>query len=194
MFGNQPAYPEKLLRKKESLQNQLINIRVELSQATTVPPPRPRGHPDRRAALPRLCPLAPDSPLRAGAAGGSWPEGAQTRDLSTALHAAVRMPASLIRSLCRGNWLIFSHTAPAPGFDQDRVKSRATRFLGCSHSFAAYLCPLPWRSRTPAAMPPPSSPVGTGPTLRPLRTARIMALGCGGQRPRKTWPRREKGL
>lgn len=41
MFGNQPAYPEKLLRKKESLQNQLINIRVELSQATTVPPPPP---------------------------------------------------------------------------------------------------------------------------------------------------------
>lgn len=36
MFGNQPAYPEKLLHKKESLQNQLINIRVELSQATTV--------------------------------------------------------------------------------------------------------------------------------------------------------------
>ncbi|XP_072670794.1 pleckstrin homology domain-containing family A member 6 isoform X3 [Canis lupus baileyi] len=35
MFGNQPAYPEKLLHKKESLQNQLINIRVELSQATT---------------------------------------------------------------------------------------------------------------------------------------------------------------
>lgn len=36
MFGSQPAYPEKLLHKKESLQNQLINIRVELSQATTV--------------------------------------------------------------------------------------------------------------------------------------------------------------
>ncbi|XP_075844070.1 pleckstrin homology domain-containing family A member 6 isoform X13 [Microtus pennsylvanicus] len=35
MFGSQPAYPEKLLHKKESLQNQLINIRVELSQATT---------------------------------------------------------------------------------------------------------------------------------------------------------------
>ncbi|XP_032492845.1 pleckstrin homology domain-containing family A member 6 isoform X2 [Phocoena sinus] len=35
MFGNQPAYPEKLLHKKESLQNQLIHIRVELSQATT---------------------------------------------------------------------------------------------------------------------------------------------------------------
>lgn len=35
MFGNQPAYPEKLLHKKESLQNQLINIRGELSQATT---------------------------------------------------------------------------------------------------------------------------------------------------------------
>ncbi|XP_032734253.1 pleckstrin homology domain-containing family A member 6 isoform X6 [Lontra canadensis] len=35
MFGNQPAYPERLLHKKESLQNQLINIRVELSQATT---------------------------------------------------------------------------------------------------------------------------------------------------------------
>ncbi|XP_019654112.2 pleckstrin homology domain-containing family A member 6 isoform X13 [Ailuropoda melanoleuca] len=35
MFGNQPAYPEKLLHKKESLQNQLINIRVELSQAST---------------------------------------------------------------------------------------------------------------------------------------------------------------
>lgn len=36
MFGSQPAYPEKLLHKKESLQNQLINIRVELSQASTV--------------------------------------------------------------------------------------------------------------------------------------------------------------
>lgn len=36
MFGSQTAYPEKLLHKKESLQNQLINIRVELSQATTV--------------------------------------------------------------------------------------------------------------------------------------------------------------
>ncbi|XP_071063787.1 pleckstrin homology domain-containing family A member 6 isoform X37 [Dasypus novemcinctus] len=35
MFGSQPSYPEKLLHKKESLQNQLINIRVELSQATT---------------------------------------------------------------------------------------------------------------------------------------------------------------
>ncbi|XP_040118943.1 pleckstrin homology domain-containing family A member 6 isoform X5 [Oryx dammah] len=35
MFGSQPAYPEKLLHKKDSLQNQLINIRVELSQATT---------------------------------------------------------------------------------------------------------------------------------------------------------------
>uniref|UniRef100_A0A3Q2L9B2 Pleckstrin homology domain containing A6 n=1 Tax=Equus caballus TaxID=9796 RepID=A0A3Q2L9B2_HORSE len=35
MFGSQPAYPEKLLHKKEALQNQLINIRVELSQATT---------------------------------------------------------------------------------------------------------------------------------------------------------------
>ncbi|XP_023394068.1 pleckstrin homology domain-containing family A member 6 isoform X10 [Pteropus vampyrus] len=35
MFGSHPAYPEKLLHKKESLQNQLINIRVELSQATT---------------------------------------------------------------------------------------------------------------------------------------------------------------
>nr|XP_058900789.1 pleckstrin homology domain-containing family A member 6 isoform X8 [Kogia breviceps] len=35
MFGSQPAYPEKLLHKKESLQNQLIHIRVELSQATT---------------------------------------------------------------------------------------------------------------------------------------------------------------
>ncbi|KFO24373.1 Pleckstrin homology domain-containing family A member 6 [Fukomys damarensis] len=35
MFGSQPAYPEKLLHKKESLQNQLINVRVELSQATT---------------------------------------------------------------------------------------------------------------------------------------------------------------
>lgn len=45
MFGNQPAYPEKLLHKKESLQNQLINIRVELSQATTVTPPAPTSHP-----------------------------------------------------------------------------------------------------------------------------------------------------
>ncbi|XP_030076888.1 pleckstrin homology domain-containing family A member 6 isoform X3 [Microcaecilia unicolor] len=35
MFGSQPAYPEKLRLKKEALQNQLINIRVELSQATT---------------------------------------------------------------------------------------------------------------------------------------------------------------
>ncbi|XP_023586036.1 pleckstrin homology domain-containing family A member 6 [Trichechus manatus latirostris] len=35
MFGSQPTYPEKLLHRKESLQNQLINIRGELSQATT---------------------------------------------------------------------------------------------------------------------------------------------------------------
>ncbi|XP_075052169.1 pleckstrin homology domain-containing family A member 6 isoform X5 [Mixophyes fleayi] len=35
MFGNQTAFPEKLLIRKESLQNQLISIRVELSQATT---------------------------------------------------------------------------------------------------------------------------------------------------------------
>ncbi|XP_073523153.1 pleckstrin homology domain-containing family A member 6 isoform X10 [Phyllobates terribilis] len=35
MFGNQTAFPEKLLHRKESLQNQLISIRVELSQATT---------------------------------------------------------------------------------------------------------------------------------------------------------------
>ncbi|KAM4047989.1 pleckstrin homology domain-containing family A member 6 isoform 10-T12 [Anomaloglossus baeobatrachus] len=35
MFGNQTSFPEKLLHRKESLQNQLISIRVELSQATT---------------------------------------------------------------------------------------------------------------------------------------------------------------
>ncbi|XP_031751412.1 pleckstrin homology domain-containing family A member 6 isoform X8 [Xenopus tropicalis] len=35
MFGNQTAFPENLLHRKESLQNQLISIRVELSQATT---------------------------------------------------------------------------------------------------------------------------------------------------------------
>lgn len=39
MFGGQPAYPEKLLHKKEALQNQLISIRVELSQASTVTRP-----------------------------------------------------------------------------------------------------------------------------------------------------------
>lgn len=36
MFGSQTAFPDKLLHRKESLQNQLISIRVELSQATTV--------------------------------------------------------------------------------------------------------------------------------------------------------------
>ncbi|XP_067863740.1 pleckstrin homology domain-containing family A member 6 isoform X3 [Heptranchias perlo] len=35
MYRNQPAYTEQLVQKKESLQNQLINIRGELSQATT---------------------------------------------------------------------------------------------------------------------------------------------------------------
>ncbi|XP_069801909.1 pleckstrin homology domain-containing family A member 6 isoform X6 [Dendropsophus ebraccatus] len=35
MFGSQTTFPEKLLHRKESLQNQLISIRVELSQATT---------------------------------------------------------------------------------------------------------------------------------------------------------------
>lgn len=35
MFGSQTAFPDKLLHRKESLQNQLISIRVELSQATT---------------------------------------------------------------------------------------------------------------------------------------------------------------
>lgn len=48
MFGSQPAYPEKLLHKKESLQNQLINIRVELSQASTVPAPAPGTIPTTR--------------------------------------------------------------------------------------------------------------------------------------------------
>lgn len=51
MFGSQPAYPEKLLHKKESLQNQLINIRVELSQATTV---TLCSYPLRRATPPSL--------------------------------------------------------------------------------------------------------------------------------------------
>lgn len=54
MFGSQPAYPEKLLHKKESLQSQLINIRVELSQAATVtlcPHPPSPGSPS--PALPR---------------------------------------------------------------------------------------------------------------------------------------------
>ncbi|XP_060701317.1 pleckstrin homology domain-containing family A member 6 isoform X2 [Hemiscyllium ocellatum] len=35
MYPNQPGYTEQLVQKKESLQNQLINIRGELSQATT---------------------------------------------------------------------------------------------------------------------------------------------------------------
>ncbi|KAG8451022.1 hypothetical protein GDO86_003342 [Hymenochirus boettgeri] len=35
MFNNQTTFPEKLLHRKDSLQNQLISIRVELSQATT---------------------------------------------------------------------------------------------------------------------------------------------------------------
>lgn len=52
MFGSQPAYPEKLLHKKESLQNQLINIRVELSQATTVTGAGVRT--GQRASPPRL--------------------------------------------------------------------------------------------------------------------------------------------
>lgn len=54
MFGSQPAYPEKLLHKKESLQNQLISIRVELSQATTVTGeqgPRPLTSPSCRPDL-----------------------------------------------------------------------------------------------------------------------------------------------
>lgn len=71
MFGSQPAYPEKLLHKKEALQNQLINIRVELSQATTVT--RERGlcpaPTARRATSPTWCSLAPGSPLRVRAGG-----------------------------------------------------------------------------------------------------------------------------
>ncbi|XP_055510883.1 pleckstrin homology domain-containing family A member 6 isoform X3 [Leucoraja erinacea] len=35
MYRNQPGYTEQLVQKKESLQNQLVNIRGELSQATT---------------------------------------------------------------------------------------------------------------------------------------------------------------
>lgn len=65
MFGNQPAYPEKLLHKKESLQNQLINIRVELSQATTVgnweqalctPSPRSRRTPPSPCQISEVTP------------------------------------------------------------------------------------------------------------------------------------------
>lgn len=86
MFGNQPAYPEKLLHKKESLQNQLINIRVELSQASTVSSalgPRSQ-HRFRRATPPGLCSLVSDS-LRRARAGWSWPEGAETEDLNSTL-------------------------------------------------------------------------------------------------------------
>uniref|UniRef100_A0A4W3J3I5 Pleckstrin homology domain containing A6 n=1 Tax=Callorhinchus milii TaxID=7868 RepID=A0A4W3J3I5_CALMI len=36
LFRSQPAYAEQLVQKKESLQNKLVNIRGELSQATTV--------------------------------------------------------------------------------------------------------------------------------------------------------------
>uniref|UniRef100_A0A8B9I760 Pleckstrin homology domain containing A6 n=1 Tax=Anser brachyrhynchus TaxID=132585 RepID=A0A8B9I760_9AVES len=81
MFGSQPAYPEKLLHKKESLQNQLINIRVELSQAstvggspsTTLPVPVPAPFPvpipihpsrsSRQSSVPHgCCPNPSDSP------------------------------------------------------------------------------------------------------------------------------------
>lgn len=64
MFGSQPAYPEKLLHKKESLQNQLINIRVELSQATTVMGGGRRGcgcWPPLRAALTWISPKASEA-------------------------------------------------------------------------------------------------------------------------------------
>lgn len=54
MFGSQPAYPEKLLHKKESLQNQLINIRVELSQASTVTGPEQPGLSPPPVAMPFL--------------------------------------------------------------------------------------------------------------------------------------------
>lgn len=56
MFGSQPAYPEKLLHKKESLQNQLINIRVELSQATTVTGGLVAGQGLWLLACPSCCP------------------------------------------------------------------------------------------------------------------------------------------
>lgn len=59
MFGSQPAYPEKLLHKKESLQNQLINIRVELSQASTV-----RGSPSTMLPIPIPAPFPVPVPIR----------------------------------------------------------------------------------------------------------------------------------
>lgn len=73
MFGSQPAYPEKLLHKKESLQNQLINIRVELSQASTVTGSSPAPSLDVPCPLPSLFSSFPAWGVLLGAASSCFP-------------------------------------------------------------------------------------------------------------------------
>lgn len=97
MFGSQPAYPEKLLHKKESLQNQLINIRVELSQATTV---TLRSHPLRRATPPSQgfpSPALPEGTSKLS--GGLW---AKPLKLPCKMAASLLIPSSLHQ----GAWLL----------------------------------------------------------------------------------------
>lgn len=126
MFGSQPAYPEKLLHKKESLQNQLINIRVELSQATTVGNHgnQSGSTPARRASPPRRCSPNPSSPQRARA-GCSW-GGTQTQTGALPCKETAGKPGcSPTVSMELAN---FPPTVPAPG----RREIKATCFPGCS--------------------------------------------------------------
>lgn len=129
MFGSQPAYPEKLLHKKESLQNQLINIRVELSQATTV---TPRSYPLRRATPPSLGFPSPRSPR--GHKQAVW--GAVGEALKAALQNGSKPPHPVKSP--PGSLASFPQATSAPGFVRDKVKSRATYFLGCFNSCAAH--------------------------------------------------------
>ena len=129
MFGSQPAYPEKLLHKKESLQNQLINIRVELSQATTV---ILCSSLLREPPLPAWAPLVPTLPEGKSKLSG--------RDVNKALNAALQngsKPPHPIESP-PGSLASFPRATSAPGFVHDKVKLRATYFLGCFNSFAAH--------------------------------------------------------
>lgn len=134
MFGSQPAYPEKLLHKKESLQNQLINIRVELSQATTVGNHGNQSLPGEPAlpSPPRQGSPNPSSPQRARA-GCSW-GGTQTKT------RALPCKETAGKSGC----------SPSSIHGTGELSTNYTCNRG--HLFPWLLCLLPWRTRTLAAI------------------------------------------
>ena len=129
MFGSQPAYPEKLLHKKESLQNQLVNTGGAVSGNHGNPVLLPcAGEPP----LPAWAPLVPALPEGKSKLSG--------RGINKALNAALQNGSKLPHPIESppGSLASFPRATSVPGVVHDKVKLRATYFLGCFNSFAAH--------------------------------------------------------